>query len=219
MNTKLDNEEFKITYLITRNALAHAAQSLSRLLKDEVKLLKLDLREDRQGLPTVSDHLGKTDCFLLRTDIFGEFRAQSNLIISEEEAHKIWKITQPPNISLQDEMREAILLELDNILTASVISEMVNILRLEAFGGIPKLEKTNPHKIMEELFKEDNIYNYYFFLNTVMVCKNTQISPSFIWLFKEELIDTIRNVIKNPESYPGLSKIGTHFPNHHSQYE
>ena len=216
MNTNLDNEEFKITSLIIRNAIAHAAQSLSTLLKDEVKLYKLDLIDRQENkMPFHMTDDGKV-CFLMKTAIFGEFRAQSNLIITEKEAQKIWEITQPDNFSMQEEMRDAILLEMDNILTAAVVSEIANILQINVFGGVPEIQKVEASQVKQVMTLKEEEYEYQFILDTVFLCKMTQINPSFIWFFQHELLENIKKVIKNPENYPGISEIKEKYLNQSS---
>ena len=214
MSTKLGNEEYKITSLIISNAIAHAAQSLSKLLKDEVKLFKLDLIDQLAYQVTLPDINEGKECYLLKTTIFGDIRAISNLIVNDIDAERIWQITQPENIPMQQEMQEAILMEMDNILTAAVVSEIANILQVSVFGGVPGLQKIPSSEAMSVILPDEEGYDYQFILKTSFICKTTEINPSFVWFFQRELLDNVKQIIKRPEDYPGIAKIKDYLPNH-----
>lgn len=118
----------------------HAAQSLATLLNQPVavELISFALSE----IGTIDAiYYPEGTATLIQTDIIGEVGGRSYLLLSEAECIALRdrclpaKGTAPRRAGLD----EALLKEIDNILSAAMITKFSEVLALRIFGGVPHL--------------------------------------------------------------------------------
>jgi hypothetical protein len=118
---------------------------------------------------------------LLTTDIFGDLSGKSYLFLSSSDytllTHSI------PNSAFSVNLREEFLKELDNILSAAVITKISNELNKRMFGNIPIM-------VGETKSRLENIIKYDFleqaeqlYINSVSFSfeSHTNVQPLFLW--------------------------------------
>lgn len=185
-NNILQNEKLfqKMSYLMNR-ALQNSAKALSTLIEDEVRPEGLEVRLSTNKKKNIifsnSDVL-----YHIASDIRGDISAESFLIFSQEDAEKLLQNIKPSPEVKTTSMLEAILLEVANILTASVVTSLSNHLDVHAFGGVPQL-----HKITKDQTKEfiENTFSdvpFSFSFKIELASFHTQIYPEFLWLVHQE---------------------------------
>lgn len=170
-------------------ALANAAKSFGKMLKDKVLLqnltLNLSLNDSLQ-----SANLGEKVYHVLKTDILGQMKAVSFLIFSDTNAIKTYRELLPKSLVGNPEMRQAMLLEIDNILAASVVTKYADILNRKINGHVPEIElysltqlqqiiPTNTHDSMDFSFK------------VTFKAQNKSIEAEFVCFFAEMFALTI----------------------------
>lgn len=155
MINKFSPKELEFTKGMTTIALAQAVQSLSMMIKDEVLLQNFDFNKDEI---LKLDDFTVSQWHTIHSQITGDFIGEAFLIIHPEDETKICDILLPKSMVGQMEMREAILLELANILTASMVTKYSNMLKIKLYGGVPKaysLPLSKTQKLIQDIVKAD----------------------------------------------------------------
>ena len=94
------------------------------------------------------------------------------------------------------EMSDGIMLEVDNIISASVITQFSNMLKVKIHGGVPDLKRVD-YSEMEKIIKDD-IENelYLISFKTSFESSKVAFNPEFVWLFDNAFIDSIKEYSK-----------------------
>jgi chemotaxis protein CheY-P-specific phosphatase CheC len=165
---------------------SNAVSSLSKLVRDRIEGNNYHFgfhQFNQGGLPDINRSNGIGNITLLTTEIFGEATGKSYLFLSQHDVevltHGIYG-----NTSRIDNIKEEYLKELDNILSASVITKLSNELSIKIYCDIPNLlnrNNGNINSIIEDDFNDqtDEIYiNAAFFTFE----KYPTATPFFVWV-------------------------------------
>lgn len=118
--------------------------------------------------------------YLITTDIIGEINGKSYLFLSDID-FKLLTYHIPP--SMGDDIKTEFIKELDNILSAAVITKLSNQLALKMYGDIPKLKNhilSNKSDLLDEdLMIEDT--TYYINAIQILIPEHPEVSPTFVW--------------------------------------
>lgn len=127
---------------------------------------------------------------VLITNIIGAISGKSFLIINEQERVEIVKgIALGGNTQLQD----AFLLEIDNILSASVIAALSDALKVEAYGDVPRLERIDAShlkSLMKTEMGESGNYELVVCNTTFAFSHGEKINPRFIWKISRRILES-----------------------------
>ncbi|MBL6447107.1 hypothetical protein JMN32_12365 [Fulvivirga sp. 29W222] len=169
----------------------HAARSFSQLAGLEIKkgILAIELFNKANHSPYEMPF--KQKFTILRTKIFGETNGESLLILSESERKFInSKSPIPASTSVSIDEPE-FLLELDNIISASTITEISNSLNISIYGGVPDL-LTN---------RGDDLNNYIHDGKYPILIKGyfdfegfEEVKPTFIFRMSEEFLGVAKHI-------------------------
>ena len=89
-------------------------------------------------------------------------------------------------------MKDAILLEVDNIITASVITQFANFLQQNMHGSVPRLEiatrSTAEQIISEQANKNTHIIEFYVQFHSATI----DFKPLFIWYLNPTFVAYIK---------------------------
>ncbi len=188
MNTR-DRDNLLIR--IMNSGFDKAAASFSKFINRDVKIVNsqsLLVRHDNFSYS--SDEQG--DVYVLITQIIGEISGKSFLIFSQEESQEIFH-TLNTSVS-NDALKEAFLMEIDNIISASVISEISNKLEIEIYGDVPQLLKLNSkdlQKYMTGEINSDGASSIIFSNTTFRFDQKDKIHPQFIWKLSSKVFELI----------------------------
>lgn len=181
---------------IVNKGLEKAAESLSFFMKEKIQLDDMDYSFNTSSDPANFTTKKGDNIQLLLTEVIGELKGVCCLIFSEDEANKLRDSALPAEIrnnpEIMAEMSDGILLEVDNIISASVITQFSNILKHKVYGGVPHLKKMSSdavnNYIKEKLENDMFIVSF----NTHFVSPNLDFSPQFIWLFDNSFAESVR---------------------------
>lgn len=169
-----------------------AATSFSRLINKQVVISNAQsvlIRHD-DNFSCLSE--GEGDLYILITQIIGEISGKSFLIFNQDESLEIFKAV---GLNVRDTvLNEAFLLELDNIMSASVVSELSNALGLEIYGDVPQLVKIhsrNLQEFMEAEVSKDDPSSIILSNTTFQFEKSGRVHPQFIWKISSEVFELI----------------------------
>ena len=195
---KLSPIEIDVARTIISQGLVKAAESLSFFMNETISLHEFE-DENQFSIPHLEiSKKGESNIQLLITKVIGELKGVCCLIFSEEEANQLRASALPPEIlespEMMAEMSDGILLEVDNIISASVITQFSNILKVKIHGGVPALKKVNSEEL-EKFFQEEISKELYLIsFKTSFKSSHVSFAPEFIWLFDTTFVDCIKNI-------------------------
>jgi chemotaxis protein CheY-P-specific phosphatase CheC len=193
----LNNAELFAAKSIINKGLSRAAESLSFFMKEEIHFNELSFSVNKvQKESTFTSKPGK-NIHLLITNVIGELKGVCCLIFSEDEADKLRSTALPKEIldnpAMMLEMSDAIMLEVDNIISASVITEFSNILNNKIHGGVPELKKMSLHEINNYVASNFSRDMYIINFKTRFSSGQLDFNPEFVWLFDNTFLHSVRN--------------------------
>jgi chemotaxis protein CheY-P-specific phosphatase CheC len=204
----LNKKESEVAMSIINIGLDKAAESLSFFMKEEIQLESLDLSVNKVNTKfDFTNKLGDNIHFLI-TDVIGELKGVCCLIFSEKEADQLRKIALPKEILenplMMNEMADAIMLEADNIISASVITQFSNILNHRIYGGVPQLKKFSSKQLND--FVESNYGDDLFIINFKVHFSSSHMDfkPQFVWLFDNSFLLSIKKFAEAEENMEKL---------------
>lgn len=192
----ITNKELAFARKLVNQGLLKAAESLSFFMKETISLDELDYSFNKPANPADFTTKQGENIHLLLTEVIGELKGVCCLIFSNEEADKLRQTALSPEITsnpeIMAEMSDGILLEVDNIISASVITQFSNILKHKIHGGVPKLRRLNTSELNQ--YVKGKLENDMFIIsfNTHFVSAHLDFSPQFMWLFDSSFTSSIK---------------------------
>jgi chemotaxis protein CheY-P-specific phosphatase CheC len=170
----------------------NAALSLSRLTGGGIsfnnfrfnnqKLFDTDFnlhaRENRRG----------TD-LMLTTEVFGDLSGKSYLLLSVDELE--WLTTKIPNHANQHEnMTEEFIKEVNNILSASVITWLSNHLECKIYGNIPEIGGKVTRRMEDIIYDDFRGFADEIYVNSVTfsIENHPEVRPTFVWVIDTRMM-------------------------------
>lgn len=183
--------------LLLNKGFEKAAQSFSKLVNrpftfshSSINLVRYD-----QKFSGVSSEAG--DLTVLTTNMIGELSGKSFLILSELERTEIYRSVSPIK-EMDGKLQEAILLEIDNIVSASVIAQLADDLRIEVYGDVPHLQYVRSENMQEFLsssISPEGSSDVLLCSTTFLLDNHSHIHPQFIWKFSEKVFQMIQQTV------------------------
>jgi chemotaxis protein CheY-P-specific phosphatase CheC len=211
MATELTKAELEITKDIINVGLLKAADSLSFFIREKVMIEINDIKINTHDRIPLSRKEPVKKSYLLMTNILGDIGGKAYLIFNELEVEKLVDANLPDSIknnpAEKAEMTDAILLEIDNIITASVITQFSNIFQRKLYGDVPSLtilpeNETNQFLNANHQQGFDPIY-----FNAKFISENIEIHPEFIWFMDDKFSIEVKNVMADEKKIETLQKL------------
>jgi chemotaxis protein CheY-P-specific phosphatase CheC len=201
MTADLKNVELDITKEIVNIGLSKSADSLSFFIREKVLIQVIDIKISSQKVHPLSVKSNSNTCYVLTTDIVGELKGKAFLIFNEEEVENIVGPNLPDNIKNNPiekaDMANAFLLEIDNIITASVLTQFANILQCKVYGDVPTLNIL-PHSELNAFLDKSNSDKFNsIYINSKFSTKSMNINPEFIWLLDDKFFNGVKNLVSD----------------------
>ncbi len=211
MATDLNQLELDITKEIINIGIAKAADSFSFFIKGKVMIQLLDLKVNFENYFSLSRKYPAMKNYLLKTEIKGELKGEAYLLFDELEAEKIVDSNLPDSIKNNPigkiKMTEAFLLEIDNIITASVITQFSNIFHKKIFGDVPSLKILGGNEINQFLNADSNKNLNVIYFNARFITENAEINPEFIWLLDDTFFEEVKKLISDEKKMELFQKL------------
>ncbi|MBT1689536.1 hypothetical protein [Dawidia soli] len=171
-----------------------AAQSFSQFIEAPVTLTSTQFVLARRDEDVTFLSEEKGNVYVLITQIIGEFAGRSYLIFTLEECEGIFRAVSKNKPGMSDSLKEPLLLEIDNIISASVIAELADSLMAEVYGDVPSLQIL-PASALEDIVGKDVDHerpsSVIFAKTTFCFDGHQQITPQFIWKISTQVFDII----------------------------
>ncbi len=130
--------------------------------------------------------------FVLITQVIGDFTGKSYLIFSEAESRLLMEQIRPS--TLDANYREAVMLEADNIISASFIAELAESLGAEVYGDIPMLKKMSTEELSDFIHSDWEIADpakLVFAQTRFDVEAIPGLKPFFIWKISARILEKV----------------------------
>ncbi|WP_109830769.1 hypothetical protein [Reichenbachiella versicolor] len=197
MIEKLDEKEMEVATSLVTRGLQRASKALSDVIQTPITIETLDFGSDSlddgqfPGLPI------EGESSLLKTEVIGEFKGVCYLIFSESEVEKISAKCLPASMKSDNPeqytmMQQGFVTEIDNIVSAAVITEFANYLDCGIYGNVPHLEVLEASGIRKYLESETQKYDSLVHFKARFAGDELDIAPYFTWMFQDEFSNQIR---------------------------
>lgn len=186
---KISKELKSVAQEIFLKGYEKASQSFSSLSGEQVSIKNFELFFGEA--PDLLQKIIKTkNPSVLITDIIGEAKGRSYLVFSEKDAQVVPDMLIQKMKSLQSnpDFAEIILKEVDNMVSAAVITELSNQLDLKIYGDVPKIilpDEANREWLQDEIEHNENMFAILSSANFSFE-DNLKISPYFIWILDKQ---------------------------------
>jgi chemotaxis protein CheY-P-specific phosphatase CheC len=191
--TNSSNSVFEMTWQKAfESGFLNASRAFSQLANNQVVYNNFhcgyhDLNSS--GLNEDYQHYNKTPRYLITTEIFGDIPGKSYLYLSQTDfdhlTHSIPDINQG-TANLRDEFVK----ELDNILSAAVITKLSNELKCRMFGNVPVLVGKVTSRLEDVIYDDFSEQTEEVYINSINFSFETQsaVDLLFVWVFDKSLI-------------------------------
>jgi chemotaxis protein CheY-P-specific phosphatase CheC len=191
-----NTQEMQTARNIISAGLVKAAESLSFFMNETITLNEVD-QDDQFSVHAIEiEKKNQSNIHLMITKVIGELNGVCCLIFSEEEADQLRNTALPPEVlnspEMMAEMSDGIMLEVDNIISASVITQFSNMLKVKIYGGVPALRKVDSVELENYLQNEINNELYLISFKTKFKSSHVSFAPEFIWLFDNTFVESIK---------------------------
>lgn len=198
MMAELNDSEMKVATKLIFDGLSMAKSSMEQILQSPINIEQIDYINAEIDL----DRFGgaNQDVHLIKTELMGELKGTSHLIFSEKEVAKLYEACLPEKIA-KDNSKESVIMklgfltEIDNMVSAAVITEFSNFLDVEIYGNVPSLKVLKATELNEFIVKESSEFESIIHFKAVFHGKELDICPDFIWVFHNKFVDKIKNLV------------------------
>ncbi|HET8858717.1 hypothetical protein [Marivirga sp.] len=173
-----------------------ASQSFSSLSGEQVSIKNFELFFGEA--PDLLQKIIKTNNpSILITDIIGEAKGRSYLVFSEKDAQVVpdMLIRKMKSLQSNPDFVEIILKEVDNMVSAAVITELSNQLDLKIYGDVPKIvfpDEANREWLQDEIEHNEDMFAILSSANFAFE-DNMKISPYFIWILDKQFYSVLNH--------------------------
>lgn len=194
----LNDNELKVATKLIFEGLSMAKASMEMILQSPISIEQIEYGTSDLDLNRFGNE--NSDVHVIKTALMGELKGTSHLIFSENEVQKLYQSCLPENIVKDDSkestiMKLGFLTEIDNMVSAAVITEFSNFLGVEIYGNVPSLKVIKPTQINEYLEEESSELEQIIHFKAVFHGKELDICPDFIWVFHNKFVDKIKDLV------------------------
>ena len=173
---------------VSLESLKKSAASLGMMVRKEVVIEDFEMFDACDGM----DELEQGQEILVTTEIIGDVNGKSYLMLSEEVGNLVYESVfgpRKPSITM-----EVVMKEVDNIVSAAMISVLADSFQVEIFGDVPYFFIANAAKSQDII--SDDCINYAneedkFFIKSKLVCKDKNIRMLFYWIISGEIMSKV----------------------------
>jgi len=191
-------QEISIAKEIIAQGLAKAAESLSFFMKESITLKEtdFDISNDKNVFIRTVSHA--ENLYVLRTEMKGELKGVCYLVFNKEEKDEICKAALPKDIVDNPEklksMEEPLLLEVDNIIAASVVTQISNHLKKKVYGDVPSLLAMSSDVLKSKIIEQMQPDKFIIGFQTEFISSKSHFHPEFFWILEPEFLNCVREL-------------------------
>jgi chemotaxis protein CheC len=202
MNETIEISELERDFIreIINIGLAKAADSFAVIARDTVHVNVpsveiMDPRDVTSVLPTNE----RTDTVVL-SDVKGDVNGKTFILFDEKEASRLAEICVGKEEDYKGNysaMRRSLLLEVSNILTGAIITQLANILKLHIYGSAPIVVPFALRKSFQDLIADFPIFKpFVLTVNTRFVNAGKMVELPLVIIFDMDTIEKVLGIIR-----------------------
>jgi len=176
--------------------LKKAAESLSFFMKEQITIQQTEFTVSYEKDFSIKDADSSQELYILSTEMRGELKGTCYLVFNQLEKDEICKMALPADIFNNPDklknMQEPLLLEIDNIISASVITQIANHLNKKVYGDVPNLTLMNAKELKNIITKQMKPDKLIIGFQTEFISSKTHFSPEFFWILDAIFLDFVK---------------------------
>ena len=185
-------QELNLISDVTHIALGNAGSAMAKMVRDEFLIKGVEIKaENPENHFKLLDQNEKYH--MLFTEVVGDLSAATYLLISPEVENILCDVLLPGSMLGRAEMREATMLEIDNIVIAAMVTKFSEILGQNIHGDVPayqqKARTEVESEISHKLAEMDACVSFRGRITTFY----KGISIEFICFFDDSIVNAIKN--------------------------
>lgn len=187
----LTKQQLDFASKLIHEAFENSAKAFSLFINKKVSIGNIEVKPPHPFYETKKDD--HTIIFSLLSELKGEIKGKCYLIFTESDANALFSLCLKDAALENENMQNAILLELDNILTAAVVTIISNKLKTQSYAYVPSITKTTHKELLQNINidqKEDNLI--FDFLARFQM-NEVEIKSEFIWVLEPKFAEIIKN--------------------------
>lgn len=161
MELHISELERDIIKEILNIGLARAADSFAAIAKDKVLLKVPDIKLiEQSNLLELVEHYADTHN-IIQSDIKGDFNGATLMLFSDEHIALLSEVclnmleVQKGEVSV---MQESLLLEISNIITGALVTQLANILKTNIYGSPPKAPQSHIADSLKDILVQHPLF-------------------------------------------------------------
>ncbi|WP_205504413.1 chemotaxis protein CheC [Rufibacter psychrotolerans] len=207
MELQVNELERDIIKEILNIGLARAADSFAVIAKDRVllKVPDLQLMEAEELLKIVRAY--ENSHVIIQSDIKGELNGSTLMLFSEAHVEQLSKVCLGMAVKGSEpltEMQESLLLEVSNIITGALVTQLANILKSNIYGSPPVAPKHDIAESLKGIFTDHPLFQPLVFTVITQFTNNSQMVELPLLLFFDT--STFIKILEIIRSYNFLTK-------------
>ena len=207
MKLELTELEKDIIKELVNIGLARAADSFAIISKERVLLTvpELSLIDAPQVLDLINTYKG-THAFI-QSDIKGDFNGATLMLFSEAHVTRLTEVCLGGKKNLGPNpaaMTESLLLEISNIITGALVTQLANILKANIYGSPPKVPHDDLAQSLNDLFQQHPLFQpVVVTVLTQFTDSSRQVDLPLFLFFDADTIIKILTIIRNTSDTQG----------------
>lgn len=193
----LDQELKDKAYDIIRKGLNEAAKSLEFFTKTETSL-ELDEDFNFKGLSELDLDIDETEnVYVLTTSLEGEMKGIAYLLLTHNEVVALMDACYPGkdfDEAKYEKKSKNLLLEMDNIITASVVSQMANHFKYRTYGGVPNLDTVSKSSLEDMISSSKKEHEFVIDFKAKLNAKGVDVGADFIWFVDDTFVEGVKKI-------------------------
>ena len=195
---EIEKEIFKE---IVNIGLAKAADAFALIANEKVLISAPDLQIVE--IENISTKVLSYESFtkVIESDLKGALGGKTYLLFSDIQSEKLINICLGPlkdNTPVDEQLKTSLLLEVGNIITGSLVTQLSNILKVGLFGSVPSMKNSNIQSLLQDLEKYTPGYKPFFFtVKTEFVYSWKSLEFPFLLVFNNEDFNKVIAIIKD----------------------
>ena len=85
---------------------------------------------------------------------------------------------------------------MDNIIVASVVTQLANALNYKMFGNVPHISRAKSDEFNETFASAKDNINFFLYFKSEFKTKGLDINPDFIWLLDDNYLEGVKAIIE-----------------------
>lgn len=200
MNLTMNELERDIIREILNIGLARAADSFAVIAQERVMLEvpNLDLLPSTDIISRVREYQSRY--VAIQSDIRGDFNGSTFMFFSGQHIQRLSRVCLRMQVSeslVLDELQQSLLLEISNIITGALVTQLANILKANIYGAPPLAPTGDLAASLQSLMPEpDTLQPLIFSVITQFSDKDNSVELPLMLFFDRDTFEKILEIIR-----------------------